>query len=233
MDCDKTTTLRHLAVNDADSLQAGDWQAHLERCPACRNEWQSMARSIAIFCQMEREDTRRFGAVANWEAFSRRLSARIAERTRNPWFRRPRLAGAAGLVLAGGVMGWVLLTSATAPQHAGVAADAAFIRPRPAPQVQAQRRVPANLLSTASTRPAMSKVPERYSDGLDFWRVPIGRGGPMTLVPGNLTPKRRHSGPAAIRRAQSGVPRLRLTLPHPPSRRRIFDPPASSQPEIR
>ena len=82
MDCDKTTMLRHLAVDDPDSLQTGDWKAHLVQCPACRIEWQSMARSIAIFRQLERADAQRFEAAANWEAFSRRLSARVAERTR-------------------------------------------------------------------------------------------------------------------------------------------------------
>lgn len=230
MDCEKTTMLRQLAVDDADSLQSGDWQAHLEQCPACRNEWQSMARSIAIFCQLEREDAQRFGAVANWEAFSRRLSAQAAERTRKPWFKRPHLAGAAGLVLAGGVMGWVLLTSTTAPPHAGVAADAANIQPRSVPQVQTQRRVPAYLLSNASTRPAMSRVPGRISDGRDVWRVPHSPSAPMTLVPGNLSLKRRHSGSAAIRRARSGAPRLRLTQLHRPSRHSIPLPPP---PEIR
>ena len=89
MSCEQMPMLRRLMVDRPDALETDAWQVHVRGCEDCRGERHELARSLAVYRQLEGQMRNEAGSGPSWEAFSVTLARerrwqRICSRMRTP-----------------------------------------------------------------------------------------------------------------------------------------------------
>lgn len=105
--CGRREVVAHTAVAHPEQLTREPWAAHLQECPQCREICADLARSLAVFRQVELE---RLAARNEFGPSWERMSAVIRDQ-RNPWrlarrYRVPVAAAMGGMLLAMGAGFW-------------------------------------------------------------------------------------------------------------------------------
>lgn len=106
MSCDQLPLVRRIAVERPKALDLAIWKAHLDVCPECREERFALARSLAVYRQMESQERDAVTPGPTWETFAVTLAREQRWQRMRSRIRAPLAAASVFVAVALGAVLW-------------------------------------------------------------------------------------------------------------------------------